>query len=159
MPRFPAETMQARFCYNPETGNISCRRTGRVCAQTLRPDGYLSGSTKGFSFLSHRAAWAIHFEKWPQGEIDHINGDKSDNRLQNLRVVSSQQNKCNRKIGKHNTSGVMGVIWHRGKWNARIKVRGKLLSLGYYDKIEDAAAARKRAEAQHGFHPNHGRMA
>jgi hypothetical protein len=79
--------------------------------------------------------------------IDHINGDKLDNRRANLRVVTAQINQANRrKHDPRNTSGVRGVIRYRGRWRAQIMVDGRCLQLGAYDTIEDAAEIRRAAE-------------
>jgi hypothetical protein len=93
------------------------------------------------------------------GEIDHINGDPSDNRFCNLRVATHYQNMVNRKKPTSNTSGVMGVTWHAqtGKWRAYITIDSKQKSLGLHACISDAIAARKKAAAENGFHKNHGR--
>ncbi len=93
------------------------------------------------------------------GHIDHINGDRGDNRISNLRVVTSTENNRNKAINKNNTSGVTGVTWSksRRKWIAQIHI-GKIgKALGGFDRVEDAIAARKNAETRYGFHENHGR--
>lgn len=85
-------------------------------------------------------------------EVDHINGDKIDNRRENLRICTTMQNKHNYKIPITNTSGYKGVGWHKRdkKWTARIRVNYKLIHLGYYvDKIEAALAYNKAAIKYH----------
>jgi len=101
----------------------------------------------------------IHSGKLIDGQIDHINGDRCDNRLLNLRVVSPQVNAMNRSNRSDNTSGCLGVCWHPStqKWRARIKVMGKQKSLGLFAEKIDAICARKDAEKKYGFHRNHGR--
>lgn len=108
---------------------------------------------------AHRLAWLLHTGSWPNGEVDHINGNASDNRIENLRDVSHFENSRNQKRPKNNTSGALGVVWHKQhqKWCARIKRNGKYKHIGLYSKIDDAIDARRKAEAQCGFHPNHGR--
>lgn len=89
----------------------------------------------------------------PKGlEVDHINGNRLDNRRSNLRLATSSQNKCNRGARKDNTSGYKGVSWHsqRNKWNARIKAGAKYLHLGLFENIKDAARAYN--EASRKFH-------
>ncbi len=97
----------------------------------------------------------------PSGEIDHINGDRTDNRICNLRDVTSAGNSCNRRRQDRNTSGVTGVAWDKraSRWQARIGLNGKQKYLGYFDSLDEAVAARKAAELELGFHPNHGRAA
>jgi hypothetical protein len=98
--------------------------------------------------------------KWPDTEIDHINGNRADNRFENLRQVSHQENGKNTKRYASNRSGFAGVgrTTNPSKWRARIRVNGKLVHLGVFDSAEDARTARKAAEKQFGFHENHGRM-
>lgn len=96
---------------------------------------------------------------WPDF-IDHINGDKADNRITNLRSIVKQENHRNMKRFSSSSTGVTGVTRHHqtNKWRAYITVNQKQLSLGCFERIDDAIAARKAAEAAHGFHPNHGRI-
>lgn len=80
----------------------------------------------------------------PEGmEIDHINVDKTDNRKENLRICTHEQNCANRKISSRNTTGFKGVSWDksRGKWLSRIKHDGKQINLGRYESVEDAFRA------------------
>lgn len=88
----------------------------------------------------------------------HINHNPVDNRLGNLRLVTSAENNRNVPLRKANTSSVCGVNWHklRCKWRAYIRTSGKHLHLGMFDNFEDAVSARKAAEVKYGFHPNHG---
>ena len=84
-------------------------------------------------------------------EVDHINRNGLDNRKENLRIVSHQVNMCNHGGFSHNTSGYNGVRWNKwkSKWQARIKLNGKSIHLGYYDDISDAIEARKQGELEH----------
>jgi hypothetical protein len=96
----------------------------------------------------------------PSGEIDHLNGVRGDNRIENLRDVSRSANMRNVSMQPRNTSGVVGVYWNKqsNKWHGQISATdGRVVSLGYYADIADAAQARKQAEAMHGYHENHGR--
>ena len=110
------------------------------------------------TYGAHRLAWLYMTGKWPEDQIDHINQVKSDNRFCNLREVDTVGNARNRKRPADNTSGCIGVNWHRrdGKWQAKITIHGKTLFLGKFTDIEDAIYARKQAEIDHGFHSNHG---
>jgi len=86
-------------------------------------------------------------------EIDHINGDKLDNRRENLRSATRSQNKMNSGKPKNNTSGYKGVCWYKrgNKWRAQIGINGKLKHLGYFEDKEEAAKAyKKAAEKYHG---------
>lgn len=121
--------------------------------------GYKIGAVFGNSFKAHRVIWAILHGEWPI-EIDHINGDPGDNRLVNLRNVSSTENSRNMSKQARNKSGMTGVAWYeRDKhWVARITVDRNLIVLGYFKEPLSAFAARKAAEIEHCFHPNHGRI-
>lgn len=120
--------------------------------------GYMATKIMGVSLKAHRVAWAIYYGEWPDGQIDHINHNRSDNSIGNLRVVSNAENQRNGGMRSDNKSGVCGVIWSsdRNKWRARITVNGKIKNLGCFTLLADAVGARKAAEASYGFHPNHG---
>ena len=93
-------------------------------------------------------------------EVDHIEGTRNDNRLAKLRDGSNGQNRKNTKLPRNNTSGAIGISWAKNinKWKAYINFDGKRIGLGYFDDINDAIFARKSAEAEYGYHPNHGRQ-
>lgn len=113
-------------------------------------------------YLAHKVIYEMHFGEIPDGMmIDHINQNKLDNRIENLRLVSPQGNQRNRPMGKNNTSGIHGVRWNkkRRKWVPSISVSGKELYLGRYESLWDAICARKSAEHRYGFHENHGSRA
>jgi hypothetical protein len=105
----------------------------------------------------HHIVWFLHHGRWPK-ELDHEDGNGLNNVITNLKEVSRMQNSRNSRLRSTNTSGATGVRWdpRRGKWSARIMVAYKEKWLGEFDIILDAVAARKRAERQYGFHPNHG---
>ena len=110
-------------------------------------------------WLQHRIVWAMHYGQWPTKALDHIDGDRANNAITNLREVTVQENGKNRGINKNNTSGHTGVTWEKrlSRWKASITVNGKYISLKTYANIEDAIAARQAAEIKYGFHENHGR--
>ena len=154
-----ADTGQLLWRFNPRASKSwNTRWAGRE-AFTASFKGYRTGRLDGQQYLAHRVAWALHHGRWPQGQLDHVNGDRSDNRLENLRVVSNTENARNSSLSKNNTSGVTGV-WRdtrRGHWCAEIKVDRRKIYLGAFASVEEAAAARKRAEKDYGFHANHGK--
>jgi hypothetical protein len=110
---------------------------------------------------AHRIIWAIHYGQWPDGQIDHINHDRADNRIKNLRVVSHLDNHRNMSQFKNNTTGVPGVRFDArySSWVARITVNYKGVHLGSYKTKEEAIAARKAAEIKYDFHEKHGEAA
>jgi hypothetical protein len=119
----------------------------------------LNGKTK--KYLLHRILVALREGREINGlQVDHIDGNGLNNRSDNLRLVTQQENLKNQKLRSDNDSGYQGVGWHkpRQKWRAYITVDGKLEHLGLFDKLEDAIAARQQAEIKYGFHKNHGRQ-
>jgi hypothetical protein len=120
--------------------------------------GYLSGEIFYRAYFAHRVIWMLAHGEWPEADIDHINGDRSDNRLANLRSVSRAENGRNQGIRRNNKSGVMGVCWspRNAKWKAQIRVGGEQKHIGFFTDLAAATAARKAAESEYGFHPNHG---
>lgn len=97
--------------------------------------------------FAHRLIWAIHYGSWPDGNIDHINGDKQDNRITNLRIASKSENALNvTKPRSTNTSGFLG-IWKSGsRWAASICVGGKKTTLGRFPTPSEAHAAYVKAK-------------
>lgn len=162
--------------YDPDTGALTWRSRPRCDfhrdldwsrwntrfagrpAFTVNSGGYLVGRLAGKMRKAHRVAWAHFYGAWPEATIDHVNRDKRDNRIHNLRDVSRSVNLRNMPKPKDNTSGVVGVYWRKDlcKWRALIAVDGKTLQLGHFEQFDDAVAARKTAEREHHFHPSHG---
>lgn len=118
-----------------------------------------STKIKARLYQNHRLVWALVHGAWPADQIDHINGDPEDNRIENLRVVSNAENQRNRGQSRNNTSGSNGVYWHSRDhvWSAYIRENGRQRSLGTFSSRAEATVARKAAERDCGYHPNHGR--
>lgn len=136
------------------------RYAGTV-AGYINGNGYRLVSMDGKRWPAHRLIWIYANGPIPPGmQIDHINGVRSDNRLANLRIVTHAENGRNSSMRITNTSGVMGVCWHKAtrKWLAKIRVNGRHKHIGLFDTIEAAAAARATAESEYGFHPGHGKV-
>lgn len=121
-------------------------------------DGYFRGHIFNSIFIAHRVIWAMKTGVWPTIQIDHINHDRSDNRIENLREANNQENNQNQTLRSTNTSGVCGVFWNRDskKWQASITVSGHTKYLGIYKLFDDAVMARRAANIEYGFHHNHG---
>lgn len=117
-------------------------------------NGYLIVMCKGRLYLVHRVIYLLETGDWPDGVVDHINGDKSDNRIINLRAVSQAQNtKAFSPAHKDSSSRFRGVHWFKrySKWQAQIMCDGKKKHLGYFDVEEDAAKAWNKAASELGF--------
>ena len=148
--------------YNPETGGLFWQDThrlrGKMAFNCPTGTGYLQGGICGYVTSAHRVIWAIVNGYWPK-QIDHINGNRSDNRLVNLREVDDAENRKNTALRSDNKSGFHGVRWNASlnKWRVEIKANGKPKHIGVYVSKDDAIAARKAAEAMLGYHANHGR--
>lgn len=110
-------------------------------------------------FYAHRVAWAIYYGSWPKEEIDHIDGDPTNNSIGNLRAVSRSENMRNKSIPKNNTSGCSGVSFDRKtrKWVARAFNEGERFVIGYFEVYDEAVSARMKALNALGYHANHGR--
>ncbi|MDH2092319.1 HNH endonuclease [Rhizobium pusense] len=122
--------------------------------------GYKEGAVCDVRLFAHQVIWALQSGSWPAGEIDHINGIRTDNTWVNLRLTTKSGNCQNASRRSDNKSGITGVFWNTQKqrWFAVIHHNGKHKHLGSFCQFSDAALARKAAEADLGFHPNHGRQ-
>jgi hypothetical protein len=123
-------------------------------------NGYLRECRNGVKKMLHRWIWEEAHGPIPSGmEIDHIDGDRKNNNLSNLRLVDRHTNMRNKGTYSNNLSGVTGVVLRKctGKWRARIRLNKKDFCLGQYDDWFDAVCARMSANNRYGFHENHGR--
>lgn len=109
-------------------------------AGSLHSSGYKSIMIDGKAYKEHRLMWLWHYG-YMDKELDHINCDPSDNRIENLRLSTRCQNMWNQGARKNNTSGHKNVTWHKAanKWAAQIRYLGKRKHLGVFDDVEDAA--------------------
>lgn len=147
------------MCFSPSPAlNITWNKkyAGKPAGKKMTI-GYLGIGILGREYSAHRVVWAMHHETMPE-EVDHINGDRSDNRLANLRGVTKAVNAKNKRMSRRNVSGVTGVYLHKptGLWKSEIQSDGIRECLGFFRSLEDAAASRKAAEIRLGFHANHG---
>lgn len=140
--------MSSRLTYDKMTGFVfwldgkkaGCRVTN------VSPDGYLRLKLLGKSYYLHRVAWFLYYGDWPEGYLDHVNGDKTDNRVENLRLATSSQNSANRPRAVNNTVGFKGVCYNKNnrKFLARVGANPRI-NIGYFDTAEDAAKAYNKA--------------
>lgn len=153
---FSPEYIKTRLGYNPETGEFfwkNCRHSKRngTKAGTLGTRGYWQIAVDRKPLLAHRLAWCITHSVWPEHQIDHINGDRLDNRLVNLREVSSCLNQQNqRRAHKRSTTGLLGVSNTGKGYQALIRVENKSKYLGRFNSPEEAHEAYIQAKRQ--FH-------
>jgi len=121
--------------------------------------GYTRISINYTRYPLHRLIFLYHHGYLTVGlQIDHIDGNSENNRIENLREVTQRQNNMNSKLKVTNTSGVKGVYWSKAqrKWHSRIKVNGKNTHLGYYDTLEEAESVVKDARKKyHGEYARH----
>lgn len=156
------DTIKSRVTYDAATGHFYAkvragnRRKGERLGYADKL-GYWKVAINGKWIMSHRLAWALmNNDVWPAGEIDHINGDPSDNRIANLRVANRSQNVANAKFRSKNTTGFRGVCLVRRKskpdgYQASVRKDGYAKYLGIFDTPEEAHAAYlKAARELHG---------
>ena len=160
---YSVEYLRSVLEYDADTGIFTwlvkpaqCVHVGDI-AGTLDSRGYRQIRLNGKKELAHRIAWAMAYGEWPTHCIDHVNHDKADNRLSNLRAATASQNRYNMPKYKNNTSGIKGVSFNRkaGKWRAFISADGVKKYLGEYHTKEAAASARaSAAQLLHGDYAN-----
>ena len=171
----PIDLLQKLFDYDRETGEFVWKKRdasmfidSKISAETKakrfntryagesatinHSNGYKNVSVMEQKFIrAHRVAWAICYGAWPTDDVDHINGDRKDNRIVNLRLSTRSENLRNRKKFPRNKSGYVGVSFYkqRENWNARIGINGRYINLGYFNTKEEAAEARAEAEKKY----------
>lgn len=157
------EELKELLNYNPDTGIFTYNKPRNKCtkgkiAGTRHVNGYTHIQLNGKIYKAHRLAWLYVYGYFPEC-IDHINCDKDDNRIENLREATITQNNHNVKLSKNNTSGIKGVCWHKKakKWCATIGVYGKTIYLGLFDDLELAELVINEARLKyHGEFVNNG---
>lgn len=139
--------------YDPATGQFCWRSRGKP-AGCINTDGYRRITLDYVAYPAHRLAWLYEHGDWPTSEVDHINGDRADNRIANLRLVTRRGNSHNIQPGRQrpNHSGYPGVSFHApGKWKAKIMSAGRSHYLGLYPTPAEASAAYVAAKRR--LHP------
>jgi len=150
-PLPPIELLRDRYNYNPDTGEFKNRKTGTPIVRATKIGQY------GI-FINYRVAYAMYYGTDPGAmQIDHIDGDKSNNRISNLRLATHEQNLYNQKVNSTNTSGYKGVVQYYSRWRAYICINYKRINLGTFDTPEEAHKAYcEAADKHHGKFANHG---
>lgn len=174
------DDVQRALDYDPQIGNFTWKQRpasdfatkraasifkthfeGKPALTCIGVNGYQEGRLKGVGITGHRVAFVLMTGEWPSDQVDHINGNRSDNRWCNLRSASQAVNSRNMAMPSRNTSGRIGIHFDskRKKWVAQGRAEGRHYNLGRFETMEAAVTARMCFEAEFGFHPNHGRIA
>jgi hypothetical protein len=184
IPALPPKTLRLLLRYEPDTGKLfwlprgvtffvpSARRTaehkmnnwnskcaGKEAFTAADCRGARQGRIFDRGYLAHRVIWALMTGAWPEEDIDHEDRNPGNNRWVNLRSVTHAENMRNLPPRPDNKSGVCGVSWsrRRRKWAAQIRIANKVVPLGMFDTVAEAAHVRANAEQENNFHRNHGR--
>jgi hypothetical protein len=162
--RLTAEKLRDCLSYDPETGvfvRLTCKQqpglVGKIAGSFAGNRGYTQISVGGRLYKAHRLAWLYVYGAWPQGDLDHANGNRADNRIANLREATRSQNNHNgptRANNKHGVKGVVHIAHVRGfplakPWRARLTVGRRQIHLGYFETPKAAQAAYAAAAAKH----------
>ena len=177
-----SEVLRQLLRYEPETGKLfwlprgvasfdfshdavrlaaawNGRNAGNEAFTCVSQDGYYNGKVFNTTVRAHRVAYAIFYGEWPANHIDHVDGDRLNNRIANLRDVTNAENCLNKAVRASSKTGINGVTWAKRerKWRVKIGVGGKKKEVGLFDDLSSAVIARKSAEKGIGYHPNHSR--
>lgn len=150
------ESISERLSYDQDTGLFAwkvCRYASNIgkVTNSLDAHGYVQIKVRGTVCKAHRLAWLMTYGEMPANQIDHINRNRSDNRICNLRLANNSENSQNRSKQRNNTSGCIGICWVKRaqKWRAYIVVNKKQIHLGFFSNLSEAIDARKAAEPKH----------
>ena len=153
-----AEYLRKALSYDHETGVfrwkwreghrgcLNARQTDKI-AGAVNGDGYVLININHRTYKAHRLAWLYIHGFWPINDIDHINGERTDNRIANLREATRQENTHNRKINKNNSTGITGVNWDKQHQKYRVRIKDN--HIGLFTTLEAAATARAAAEIKY----------
>jgi hypothetical protein len=150
--------------YHPTTGDFAWKITSGKSrkgspAGYISKRGYVQIGLEGKIYLAHRLAWFYVTGVWPTKNVDHIDGNPTNNAIENLRLASQSENIRNSRLSKSNTSGHKGVCWDskHGRWLAYLKLNYKHVLFKLYDSFDDAVAAVDSARQKyHGQFANYG---
>lgn len=155
------ECFESDIAHRSWTARRSGKRAGTISSARRARVRHIQIVWRGSRFYAHRIIWEMHFGKIPAGmQIDHIDGNGTNNHIGNLRLVTAGGNRKNQPLRRDSKTGLFGVSWNaaRHKYEAYINTGGRRFRLGLHDSLFDAACVRKSAEIAHGFHGNHGRL-
>jgi hypothetical protein len=152
------QELKLKLSYNKDNGTFLNIKKSNIVGSNSK-QGYLIAKVNGKNYYLHRLAWLYIYGYFPKNCIDHINGNKSDNRLSNLREATLSQNNCNQNISSKNTSGIKGVCWDKNnnKWKVSLAINGKSKHIGLYKDLEIAKKAMIESRLKyHGEFSNNG---
>ncbi|MCP1114423.1 HNH endonuclease [Enterobacter bugandensis] len=158
------ERLKCFLQYDQITGFFTWRESkgtakkGAV-AGTVSGQGYVNIKLDGHLYKAHRLAWLWEYGAMPDGPLDHINGNRSDNKISNLRLATLSENQHNQGMRADNKSGIKGVSWDSKNkyWRAQIKTNGKLVHIGSFSDVDEARMAMEKARNKfHGVYASHG---
>lgn len=141
--------------YDPESGSLTWLVTRGKCkagdvVSCREPRGYIVAGIEGRRYYAHRVAWALAHGEWAPEVVDHINGDRGDNRLSNLRAVAIKVNAQNRHVpAARSKTQVLGVRIYKGRFRAQISINGASVFLGDFADVGSAQAAYLAAKRKH----------
>lgn len=149
------DLIKALFDYQPDGTLVrkvttNARAKAGTVSGTANKAGYLRTTVAGRSYYNHHLVWLLFHGSLPK-LLDHINGDRADNRIENLRECTQAENMRNCRNKKNNSTGVKGVTWRptKGKFRARLTVNNQEICVGHYATLEEAAHALQEARLTH----------
>ncbi|MBC3948337.1 HNH endonuclease [Pseudomonas folii] len=159
-----AETVKEALRYSPVVGVFEWRKAGRrvrvggLAGAVVKSTGYVRIVLAGKPYPAHRLAWLYMTGEWPAQDIDHIDGDRSNNAWNNLREANANTNGWNKKVLKTNKAGIKGLTQHKetGRWQARFEANSVVWSAMFATKSEAEKEMRAKREEIHGEFANHG---
>lgn len=145
------ELLKQYLFYDPETGTFTWAknrrgvnaRVGNIAGRKNKNhnDGYLVITILGKSYKGHRLAWLYVYGQFPEVDVDHINGNRGDNKISNLRLATRADNCRNRKTRKDSGTGSKNVQFRYGKWKVKVCFNYKRIHGGTYETLQEAEAA------------------
>jgi hypothetical protein len=149
MEHISQSQLKSALSYDANTGVFtwlkptSNRVKAGAPAGALQNHGYVVVGFGGNHYLAHRLAWLYSYGTWPKGEVDHINRNRQDNRLANLRDTTRSENALNTGARPESSSGIKGVSWDKvcKRWRVQMRIKGKQTYVGVFKTIEEATVA------------------
>ena len=159
----PIDLARSLLDYDPDTGVLRWRKNRTVgtkagdIAGSPTGDGYQKIRLLGKPYRAHRVAFAMYYNRQPAEQLDHIDGDRGNNKIANLREATNSQNAMNMKIASAHSVGVKNVSIDKKKYVVRLQANGNLFRIGRFDTLNEASEAAKKArEFIHGEFARHG---